>query len=106
MKDYQDLYLKCDVLLLADVFENVRNNILKNCGLFPSHYLSPLGLSWAETLTMTKFKLELIPDPDMLQKRIKKDTRGGISKISNRYSYVKSKHLKLYDPKQESKHIM
>ena len=30
MKDYHDLYLKCDALLLADVFEKFRSNILKN----------------------------------------------------------------------------
>ena len=29
MKDYHDLYLKCDILLLADVFEKFRNNGLK-----------------------------------------------------------------------------
>ena len=39
MKDYHDLYLKCDVLLLTDVFERFRNNSLKNYGLFPNHYL-------------------------------------------------------------------
>ena len=33
MKDYHDLYLKFDVLLLADVFEKLRDNSLKNCGL-------------------------------------------------------------------------
>ena len=32
MKDYHNLYLKCGVLLLADVFEKFRNNSLKNYG--------------------------------------------------------------------------
>ena len=30
MKDYNDLCLKGDVLLLVDVFEKLRNNSLKN----------------------------------------------------------------------------
>ena len=30
VKDYHNLYLKCNVLLLADVFEKFRNNSLKN----------------------------------------------------------------------------
>ena len=40
MKDYYHLYLKCGVLLLADVFEKFRNKRLKNYGLCPTHYLS------------------------------------------------------------------
>ena len=44
--DYHKLSLKCDILLLADVFEKFRNNSLKNYGLCPSHYLSALALSW------------------------------------------------------------
>ena len=53
-KDYHDLYLKCDVLLLADVFERFRNNSLKNNRLCPSHYLSAPSLSWNAMLKMTK----------------------------------------------------
>ena len=44
MKNYHDLDLKCDVLLLADVFQKFRNNTLKNCGLCPSHYLNAPAL--------------------------------------------------------------
>ena len=54
MKDYHDLYLKCDVLLLADVFEKFRNKSLKNYRLCPSHCLSPLALNLEAMLNITK----------------------------------------------------
>ena len=65
MKDYHDLYLKCDVLLLDNVFEKFRNNSLKNYGLCPSHYLSVPGLSWDAMLKITKTQPELIAYRDM-----------------------------------------
>ena len=39
MKNYHDLYLKYDLLLLADVFEKNRNRCLEYYGLCLSHYL-------------------------------------------------------------------
>ena len=36
MKDYQDLHLKCDALLLVDVLEKFGNSIFKSYGLCPS----------------------------------------------------------------------
>ena len=45
MKNYHDLYLKYDVLLLVDVFKKFRKNSLKNYELCPSHYLSAPILS-------------------------------------------------------------
>ena len=65
MKDYYHLYLKCGILLLADVFEKFRNNSLNNYGLFPSHYLSAPSLSWNTMLKITEIELELVPTPDM-----------------------------------------
>ena len=65
IKNYDDLHLKCDVLLLADVFEKFRNNHLKNYGLFPRYYFSAPGLGWDAMLKTTKIRLELITDPDM-----------------------------------------
>ena len=105
MKDYHDLYLKCDVLLLADVFEKFRNNSLKNYGLYPSHYLSAPSLSWDAMVKMTKIELQFIPDPDM-DIFFEKGIRGGISYISNRYNKANNKYLKSYDSKEESKHII
>ena len=54
MKDYHDLYLKCAVLLLADVFRKFRNNSLKIYRVCPKHYLSASALSWDAVLNMTK----------------------------------------------------
>ena len=103
MKDYYDLYLKCDVLLLADVFDKFRNNGLKNYGLCSSHNLSAPDLSCDAILKMTKVKLIIDPDTYIF---FEKGTRVGISQISNRYRKANDKHWKFYDPKKELKHIM
>ena len=42
MGDYQDLYLKRDVLLLADVFEKFINMCLEYYGLDLYHYSAAL----------------------------------------------------------------
>ena len=104
IKDYHNLYLKCDILLLTDVLENFRNNTLKNYGLCPCHYLSAPVLSWDAMLKMTKIELELILDPHMYI-FFKKGTRSEIFYISNRSYKTNTKFLKSYDPKQESKYI-
>ena len=95
MKDYHDLYLKCDVLLLADAFEKFRNNSLRNYGLCPSHYLSAPALSWDAMLNMTKVELELITDPDMYI-FFEKGMSGKVSYISNRYSKANKTRIKTY----------
>ena len=83
MKDYHNLYLKFDVLLLADVFEKFRNNRLTNYGLSPSHYLRPPGNIWDAMLKMKKkFELELITDADMYI-FFEKSKKGRVSNISN-----------------------
>ena len=82
-KNYHDLYLKCGVLLLTNMFEKLRNNSLKNHGLCPTRYLSTLDLRWDAMLKMTKIKLELIPDPVMYIV-FEKGITGRISYIANR----------------------
>ena len=94
IKDYHDLHLKCDVLLLADVLEKFRNNSIKNYGLCPNHFLRASALSWMQCLIWQKYIF------------FEKGMRGGVSYISNRCSKANNKYLKYYDSKQESKHII
>ena len=60
--EYHDLYLRTDVLLLADVFESFRGICLSDYRLDPCHYFSAPGLSWDALLRMTKINLDLISD--------------------------------------------
>ena len=52
--DYHDLYVQSDNLLLADVFENLRNKCIKIYELDPAHFLSGPGLTWQACLKKQK----------------------------------------------------
>ena len=81
--DYSDLYLKTDVLLLANVFENFRNNCLKVS--FILHIIIQRQVSLGMRCLNTGIKLELLTDIDMLL-FIERGIRGGVSQCNNRYS--------------------
>ena len=63
--EYNDLYLKSDVLLLADVFQNFRKMCLQYYKLDPCHYFTRPGLSWDVMSKRTNIKLELMTNVDM-----------------------------------------
>ena len=65
LKGYHDLYLKCDVLLLADVFETFRDVCIDNYSLDPAWYYTSPALAWDALLKKTGIKLELLSDPDV-----------------------------------------
>ena len=81
MGDYYDLYLKTDVLLLADVFEKFINTCLEYYGLDPCQYFRSPELSWNAMLKVTGIELEVISDNDMYL-FIEKEIRGYISYIA------------------------
>ena len=104
LRDYHDLYLKSDVLLLADVFENFRKTCLYHYNLDPAHYYTSPGLAWDACLKTTGQKLELLHDYDQLM-MFEKGIRGGISHISKRYADANNKYMKDYNPDAESTYI-
>ena len=105
-KDYHELYNETDVLLMADVFENFRNNNLKIYGLDPAHYFTAPGLSWDACLKITGVELELLTDLDMLL-MWERCIRGGISMISNRYGEANNKYMKEgFNKNKPSKYLM
>ena len=103
--DYHDLYVKTDVALLADVFENFRKLCLKQYGLDPAHYFTSPGLSWDALLKMTGVNLELLTDHDM-HLFVERGIRGGISMVSKRYAKANNPLLKDYDKSKPNSYIM
>ncbi len=56
--DYHWLYLKTDVLLLADVLENFRKMSVAHYKLDPANDLTAASLAWDAALLQTKIELE------------------------------------------------
>ena len=58
--EYHDLYVQCDTLLLADVFENFRDKCIKMYELHPAYFLSAPGLAWQACLKKAEVIFRII----------------------------------------------
>ena len=105
MRDYHDVYLKSDVLLLTDVFEKFRATCMQHYGLDPVHYYTSPGMAWDAALKVTDVKLELITDIDQY-KFIESAIRGGVSMISTRYAKANNPYVEDYDPSKPTTYII
>lgn len=102
--EYSDLYLKTDVLLLADIFENFRDITMKTHKLDPCQYYTLPGLSWDSMLRYTEVRLELLQDYDMIL-MVDRGIRGGICQVSHRYIKANNKYTDEYDENEKSTFI-
>ena len=94
--EYHDLYVQSDTLLLADVFENFRDNCMEIYELDTAHFLPAPGLSWQACLKKKKVNLELLTDIDMLL-MIEKGIRCGICQAIHRHAKANNKYMKNYN---------
>ena len=95
------MYVKCDTLFLADVFENFRNKCIKIYELDPAYFVSAPGLAWQACLKKTGVNLELLTDIDMLL-MVEEGIRGGMCQAVYRYTKAK---LKNFDKNIKSSHL-
>ena len=100
--DYLMLYLKTDVIHLADVFEKCWRLFDQVYGLDPCHYYSAPNISWDAMLKTTKVKLDLLSDIEMLL-FCERAIRGGLNGIGEkRYMKANNKYLHDFDEKKLS----
>ena len=105
MGKYHDLYLRTDVVLLANVLESFRRVCLENYGLDPSHFYTAPGLAWKACLKKTGIRLELLLDPDMLL-MFERGIRGGITQSVHRWAAANNPNMgSEYDKRKPTKYL-
>lgn len=103
--EYTDLYLKCDVLLLCDIFEKFRMLCLIFYNLDCAYYITAPSLSWDAMLLYTGVQLELISDSEIYQ-MLEKGVRGGLAQCSYRHAVANNKYLPAFDDSRQSQYLI
>ena len=105
LKDYMEVYVTLDVLLLAAMFENYRKSTFKHFQLDPAHYVSSPSLCFDAMLLLTGVKLDVLHDTDMYL-FFTKSIRGGLSGSAVRYAKANNELMADYNPDVPVSHIM
>ena len=103
--DYHDLYLRMDVVLLANVFEAFRDTCLKHYKLDPVHFYTSPELAWRTCLKHTGIRLELLTDPDMLL-MFERGIRGGITQAVRKYAAANNPYMgDKFNPNEDNTYL-
>src|SRR5690606_18620531 len=105
LKDYSTIYLRTDVLLLADVMTGFRSVLYSHFQLDLFQFISLPHFSWNAALKLTKVKLDLVTDPDMYL-FIENSIRGGICQQSLRHIRANNLHCPDFNPLEDESHIL
>ena len=102
---YHDLYLRTDVLLLTDVFENFRDLCMEYYGLDPAHYYTLPNFAWDAMLLKTGVEIEQLHDQTMYE-MVEQGMRGGMCQVSHKLAVANNKYMEeAYDDKKPSSYI-
>jgi len=105
--DYHDIYLKTDVLILADAFEAFRKASYSAFKLDPANYLTAPGLAWDACMKVTKVKLELFNEHQGdMHDFFTAMKRGGMSLARRRIARANIPGLEGYDRKKAKKWLL
>ena len=96
MGEYHDLYVRADTAQLSDVFENFRYLCLEIYGLDPTYFVSAPSLAFEAMLKITKARIELFTDIDMVL-MTQKAVRGGLTQVIKKHAIANNKYLPTYD---------
>ena len=105
MGEYHDLYLKTDVLLLTDVFENFRDMCLSYYGLDPVYYYTLPNFAFDAMLKLTGIEMDLVQDQEMYE-MIEAGLRGGMTQTTCKKVEANNKYMGSdYDKNKASSYI-
>lgn len=110
LRDAHDLYLKLDILLLADVLENFRQTMFREYGLDPTWNYTLPGYAWDSLLRMgyqdeqnvtQPIRLQLFddtPSQTAMMLWLEKDIRGGMCNAPRHYAFAQHPYVPTLDP--------
>ena len=103
--EYHDLYLKTDVLLLTDVFENFRDMCLSYYGLDPVYHYTLPNFAFDAMLKLTGIEIDLVYNQEMYE-MIEAGLRGGMTQTTCKKVEANNKYMGSdYDSGKESSYI-
>lgn len=100
-QSFLEVYLSCDVLALADLFERYRNMGMRQFSLDPVFFFSASHYSWNCMLKFTGAQIELIQDTEMWH-WVRSAVRGGLTYVVRRYMKANLPHLPDYREEEAS----
>ena len=103
--DYHDLYLRTDVVLLANVYEAFRETCPEHYKLDPVHFCTSPGLAWKACIKRTGIRLKNLTDPDMLL-MFERGIRGGITQVVRKYTAANNPYMRdKFDPNADTTYL-